>query len=303
MESIPLLPVVEVRNVVKSYGSRVVVNDVSFAVESGEVFGLIGPNGAGKTTSIRVMLDLVRPDSGEVRVLGESWSEAAKNSVGYLPEERGLYLNLRVVECLTYLATLKGMERRLAAERAEELLGRIDMLPHRNKRVKELSRGVGQLVQFLVTIIHDPRLVVLDEPFANLDPVNTELIREMVLEMRNQGKAVILSTHRMNEVEELCDRILMINDGRTVLHGDLAEIKERYRNNSVLVEYEGELGEVTGVVRRQDHDGHVELFLEAETAPQQVLEQLVGQGIVVNRFEVVTPPLHDIFLQVVDEGL
>ena len=296
------MPVVEVRNVVKSYGSRVVVNDVSFAVESGEVFGLIGPNGAGKTTTIRVMLDLVRADSGEVRVLGESWSEAAKNSVGYLPEERGLYLNLRVVECLTYLATLKGMERRLAAERAEELLGRIDMLPHRNKRVKELSRGMGQLVQFLVTIIHDPRLVVLDEPFANLDPVNTELIREMVLEMRNQGKAVILSTHRMNEVEELCDRILMIDEGRTVLHGDLAEIKERYRSNSVIVEYQGGLGEVRGVVRREEGDGRVELFLDAETEPQQVLEQLVGQGIVVNRFEVVTPPLHDIFLQVVEEG-
>lgn len=296
------MPIVEVNNVVKSYGDRAVVDDVSFDVNSGEVFGLIGPNGAGKTTTIRMMMDLVKPDSGKVTILGEALSEAAKNFIGYLPEERGLYLNLTVMESLVYLATLKGMAKRLAAERAEGLLRRIDMLPHRDKKIKELSRGMGQFIQFLVTIIHDPRLIVLDEPFANLDPVNTELIREMVLELRGQGRAIILSTHRMNEVEELCDRILMIDEGRTVLYGDLAEIKERYRNNSIVMEYEGELGEVTGVVRRQDHDGHVELFLEAETAPQQVLAQLVGQGIMIKRFEVATPPLHDIFLQVVDEG-
>ncbi len=294
--------VVEVNNVVKSYGERAVVDDVSFDVNSGEVFGLIGPNGAGKTTTIRMMLDLVKPDSGKVTILGEALSEAVKNSIGYLPEERGLYLNLTVMESLVYLATLKGMGKRIAAQKAEELLQRIDMLPHRNKKIKELSRGMGQFIQFLVTIIHEPRLIVLDEPFANLDPVNTELIRDMVLEMRNQGKAIILSTHRMNEVEELCDRILMIDEGRTVLHGGLEEIKARYRSNSVFVEYEGELGDVVGVVRRQERDGGVELYLGGGAEPQQVLEQLVGQGIVLSRFEVVTPPLHDIFLQVVEEG-
>ncbi len=296
------MSIVEVNHVIKAYRDRTVVNDVSFDVNSSEVFGLIGPNGAGKTTTIRMMMDLVKPDSGKVAILGEVLSEAAKNLVGYLPEERGLYLNMKVVDTLIYLATLKGMDKQSAAQKAEELLQRIDMLPHRNKKIKELSRGMGQFIQFLVTIIHGPRLVVLDEPFANLDPVNTQLIKDMVLEMRNQGKAIILSTHRMNEVEELCDRILMMDDGRTVLHGNLAEIKERYRNNSVVVEYEWELGEVTGVVRRQDHDGYVELFLETGTAPQQVLAQLVSQGIVVNRFEVATPPLHDIFLQVVEEG-
>jgi ABC-2 type transport system ATP-binding protein len=296
------LPIVEVSNVIKAYRGRTVVNDVSFDVNSGEVFGLIGPNGAGKTTTIRMMMDLVKPDSGKVTILGEALSEAAKNLIGYLPEERGLYLDMKVMESLVYLATLKGMDRRSAAQKAEELLQRIDMLPHRNKKIKELSRGMGQFVQFLVTIIHGPRLVVLDEPFANLDPVNTQLIKDMVLEMRNQGKALILSTHRMNEVEELCDRILMIDDGRTVLHGDLAEIKERYRNNSVVVEYEGRLDRITGVVRQQEHNGFAELFLAADTTPQQVLAQLVSQGIVVKRFEVATPPLHDIFLQVVEAG-
>jgi ABC-2 type transport system ATP-binding protein len=296
------LPIVEVSNVIKAYRGRTVVNDVSFDVNSGEVFGLIGPNGAGKTTTIRMMMDLVKPDSGKVTILGEALSEAAKNLIGYLPEERGLYLDMKVMESLVYLATLKGMDRRSAAQKAEELLRRIDMLPHRNKKIKELSRGMGQFVQFLVTIIHGPRLVVLDEPFANLDPVNTQLIKDMVLEMRNQGKALILSTHRMNEVEELCDRILMIDNGRTVLHGDLAEIKERYRNNSIVVDYEGRLDRITGVVRQQEHNGFTELFLAAETTPQQVLAQLVSQGIVVNRFEVATPPLHDIFLQVVEAG-
>ncbi len=295
------MSIVEVNNVVKSYGDRAVVDDVSFDVNSGEVFGLIGPNGAGKTTTIRMMLDLVKPDSGKVTILGEALSEVAKNLIGYLPEERGLYLNLTVIDTLIYLATLKGMDRQSAAQKAEELLQRIDMLSHRNKKIKELSRGMGQFIQFLVTIVHGPRLVVLDEPFANLDPVNTELIREMVLEMRNQGKAIILSTHRMNEVEELCDRILMIDDGRTVLHGNLAEIKERYRNNSVVVEYEGRLNEVTGVVRQQEHNGFAELLLAAETTPQQVLAQLVSQGIVIKHFEVTTPPLHDIFLQVIEE--
>jgi ABC-2 type transport system ATP-binding protein len=247
-------------------------------------------------------MDLTKPDSGEVKVLGERSGEAAKDSIGYLPEERGLYLNLTVVESLVYLATLKGMERRLAAERAEELLRRVDLLPHKHKKIKELSRGMGQFVQFLVTIIHEPRVVILDEPFANLDPVNTERIKDMVLELRNQGTAIVLSTHRMNDIEELCDRIVMIDEGRTVLYGGLAEIKARYRNNSVILEYQGEMGEVSGITRRQDHDGHTELFLDGGTTPQQVLVQLLEQGLIINRFEVATPPLHDIFLQVVAEN-
>jgi ABC-2 type transport system ATP-binding protein len=194
------------------------------------------------------------------------------------------------------------MERRLAAERAEELLRRVDLLPHKHKKIKELSRGMGQFVQFLVTIIHEPRVVILDEPFANLDPVNTERIKDMVLELRNQGTAIVLSTHRMNDIEELCDRIVMIDEGRTVLYGGLAEIKARYRNNSVILEYQGEMGEVSGITRRQDHDGHTELFLDGGTTPQQVLVQLLEQGLIINRFEVATPPLHDIFLQVVAEN-
>ena len=295
------MSVVEVNHVVKSYADKAVVNDVSFSVNQGEIFGLIGPNGAGKTTTIRMIMDIVKPDSGEVRILGERLGETTKNKVGYLPEERGLYRKLTAIDSIVYLASLKGMDKRLARRKAEELLQNVDMLPHKEKRIDELSRGMGQIIQFLVTIIHDPQLVILDEPFAGLDPVNTESLKTMILELKNQGKAIILSTHRMNEVEELSDRILMINNGRTVLYGELAEIKSRYRDNSVLLEFEGELGDVEGVAEKRSHKEYVELVLDRKTTPQQLLERLISQGVVVNRFEVSTPPLHEIFLKVVGE--
>jgi ABC-2 type transport system ATP-binding protein len=295
------MPAVELNNICKSYNDNLVVNNVSFTVAQGEIFGLIGPNGAGKTTIIRIMMDITKPDSGGTSILGENLSEAIKNKVGYLPEERGLYRKIRILDTLVYLASLKGLGVRAARSRAEELLKRVDMLPHKEKKVEELSRGMGQIIQFLVTIIHDPQLLILDEPFAGLDPVNTQLLKEIILELKSQGKAIILSTHMMNEVEALCDRILMINKGRTVLYGELAGIKSRYRNNSVFLEFDGVLGELEGVVGKNDHGDYVELFLDGETSPQKILEQLLSQGVRVNRFEVSTPSLNEIFLQVVEK--
>jgi len=296
------MPAVELNNICKSYNDNLVVNDVSFTVAQGEIFGLIGPNGAGKTTTIRMMMDITKPDSGEISILGESLNEASKNRVGYLPEERGLYKKITVLQSLIYLASLKGIGACQARSRAEQLLKRVDMLPHKEKKIEELSRGMGQIIQFLVTIIHDPRLLILDEPFAGLDPVNTKLLKEIILELKSQGKAIILSTHMMNEVEALCDRILMINEGRTVLYGELAEIKSRYRNNSVFLEFDGVLGEIEGVMGKKDNGEYVELFLDGETPPQKILEQLLSRGVSVNRFEVSTPSLNEIFLQVVEKG-
>lgn len=247
-------------------------------------------------------MDIIKPDSGDVTILGEKLSEASKNKLGYLPEERGLYKKLTTIDSIIYLASLKGMDRRSAEERADKLLDRTGMLPHAGKKIEELSQGMGQIIQFIVTIIHDPELVILDEPFAGLDPVNTELVKRMFVDLRNQGKAVILSTHRMNEVEELCDRILMIDNGRTVLYGNLAEIKSRYRNRSVILDFEGELGEVPGVTDKRTHKGYVELVLDGNTTPQQILERLVSTGIVINRFEVATPSLNEIFLKVVGKN-
>jgi ABC-2 type transport system ATP-binding protein len=241
------MPAVEVNHIVKSYDDKVVVDDLSFTVDQNEIFGLIGPNGAGKTTTLRMMMDIIKPDSGEITVLGEKLSEASKNRLGYLPEERGLYKKLSVIDSIIYLASLKGMDRRSAEEKADKLLSQTGMLPHKRKKIDELSKGMGHIIQFIVTIIHDPELVVLDETFSGLDPVNTELLKSLIIELRNQGKAVILSTHQMNQVEELCDRILMINHGRAVLYGSLREIKSRFRSNSVILEFEGEPGQLPGV--------------------------------------------------------
>jgi ABC-2 type transport system ATP-binding protein len=296
------MPAVEVSHITKSYADKVAVDDLSFSVNQGEIFGLIGPNGAGKTTTIRMMMDIIRPDSGSVTIFGEKLSEATKNRLGYLPEERGLYKKMRVLDAIVYLASLKGMERNDAFEKAGRLLDRLGMSPNRNKKIEELSRGMGQVIQFIVTIVHDPHLVVLDEPFGGLDPVNTELLKDQVLELGSQGKAVILSTHQMNQVEELCDRILMINRGKSVLYGDLAEIKSKYQDNAVMLDYEGELGEIPGVTTRETRKNHVELVLDDKTTPHQVLKTLVGRGVDVKRFEIAAPPLNEIFIKVVGES-
>lgn len=292
---------VEISGVSKAFNGKKVVDNISFSLCPGEILGLIGPNGAGKTTTIRMMMDIIKPDSGEINILGEILSENTKNRIGYLPEERGLYKKLTVLQSLTYLASLKGIDRPAVRNRIRSLLQRVDMLPHAEKKIEELSRGMGQIIQFLTAIIHDPSLVILDEPFANLDPVNTELLKEIILEMRNEDKAIILSTHRMNEVEELCDRILMIDNGRNVLYGELAEIKTRFRNNSVIVESNGELGEIKGIRGTRDYGKYVELFLDGKTTPRNILEQIIAKGIEINRFEVSTPSLNEIFIQVAKE--
>jgi len=296
------MPAVEVSHVTKSYADKAAVDDLSFTVNQSEIFGLIGPNGAGKTTTIRMMMDIIKPDSGEVTIFGEKLTGATKDKLGYLPEERGLYKKLRVFDAIVYFAALKGMDRDTAAVKAQALLERTDMQSNRTKKIEELSKGMSQIIQFIVTIVHDPQLVILDEPWMGLDPVNTELLKNIIFDLRDQGKAVVLSTHQMNQVEALCDRILMVNKGRAVLYGDLKEIKSRYRNNAVLVDFKGELGEVTGVIEQRPHRDYVELVLDGKTSPQQILETLISRGIIINRFEIATPPLNEIFLEVVGKG-
>jgi len=291
------MPSVEVSHIVKSFADKAAVDDLSFSVAQGEIFGLIGPNGAGKTTTIRMMMDIIKPDSGEISVFGEKLSEASKNRLGYLPEERGLYKKLRVMESIIYLASLKGMNSRVAQEKADVLLGQTGMLPNKWKKIDELSKGMGQIIQFIITIIHDPELVILDEAFSGLDPVNTEMLKGLVLELRDQGKAVILSTHQMNQVEELCDRILMVDNGRAVLYGNLREIKSKYRTHSVLVDVEGELGDMPGIAGRQAQKDYIELTLDENTTPQQVLKRLVERGLTIRKFEIAVPSLNEIFIE------
>jgi ABC-2 type transport system ATP-binding protein len=294
--------VVEVAGINKSFKGVKVVDNVSFTIGEGEIFGMVGPNGAGKTTTIRMLMDIIKPDSGEIKILGEQINENTKNRIGYLPEERGLYKKLTVSESLIYLAALKGIKGHLARERAEELLKRVNMLPHKDKKTEELSHGMGQLIQFVATILHNPELVVFDEPFAALDPVNTQLLKELILELRSQGKSVILSTHMMNQVEELSDRILMINKGQAVLYGSLAEIKSRYRNNSVFLECDRLPDKLPGVVGSKAHGKYMEVFLDGRVSPQEMLSALINKGVKVDRFEVSTPSLNEIFIQVAKEG-
>jgi ABC-2 type transport system ATP-binding protein len=290
---------IEVNHIFKTYGSRPAVKDVSFDVNQGEIFGLIGPNGAGKTTTIRMMMDIIKPDSGDIKIMGEKLNDNSKNKIGYLPEERGLYKKMSVMDTIIYFASLKGVDSQLARQRGEELLKRADLLPHQNKRIEELSRGMSQIIQVIITVIHEPDLIILDEPFSGLDPVNTQLLKDLIRDLRNKGKTIIMSTHLMNDIEELCDRLLMINKGRAVLYGSLAEVKANYRNNAVLVETTGSLGTIEGVIEQRPHNGAVELKLDAKTTPQMVLERLVQKGIVVNRFELSTPSLTEIFIKVV----
>jgi len=292
-------PTVAVNNVVKIYAQRRVVDDVSFVVAPGQIFGLIGPNGAGKTTTIRMMMDIIKPDSGQVFILGQRLNEDTKNSIGYLPEERGLYRKLSVSQSITYLASLKGMLPAQSLPRATELLKRVGMLVHRDKKIEELSRGMGQLIQFLATIIHNPQLLILDEPFAGLDPVNTEILKEIIAEQKQQGKAVILSTHQMNQVEELCDQVLMIDKGRRVLYGHLDEVRMDYRNNSVFVDFSGQLDRLKGVTKSQEKEKYSELFLDDKITPKEILKQLMDREGEVRHFELSTPSLHEIFLKVV----
>ncbi len=291
--------IAESRGISKRFGDRDVVQDVSFSVNEGEVLGVVGPNGAGKTTTMRMLLDIIHPDQGDVLLFGEQFNHLHRAMLGYLPEERGLYRDLRVEETLEYLGALKGMRRSEARSRSGELLERLGMTQHRDKKVQELSKGMGQLIQLAATFLHRPRLLVLDEPFSGLDPVNLRLVKEVLVEQQKEGVAIMLSTHQMNEVEELCSRVLMINAGRVVLYGDLAEIREGFGGRSIIVEGASLPAGLPGVERVNDHGHYRELVMSKGTESMTVFQALAEAGVDVKRFEVAGLPLEDIFIQVV----
>jgi ABC-2 type transport system ATP-binding protein len=293
---------IRVENLVKHYARVKAVDGVSFTVDRGEIFGLLGPNGAGKTTIIRTMMDIIKPDSGTIELMGQPVTEASKALIGYLPEERGLYKNYGLLECLTYLGALKGMPRSQARERAEGLLVRTGLEEFARRKTKELSKGMTQKAQFLAAIVHDPDLLIMDEPFQGLDPVNTELLKTIVLEEQARGKTIILSTHNMDQVEEMCDRILLIDHGKAVLYGPLDEIKAQYAEHAVILECEALPEGLAGVERIEQHNHSYELVLDQETLPQAILQQLVAAEVNVHRFEVATPPLEEIFISVVEKA-
>lgn len=290
----------EVHNLVKRYNGFTAVDALSFEVYEGEIFGLLGPNGAGKTTAIRTTMDIFKPDKGTVQLLGQP-PGTARERIGYLPEERGLYRDLKVLEVLVYLAALKGVPRSEARLRALAWLERVELANWADRKVKDLSRGMQQKLQFVASLVHDPELLILDEPFMGLDPVNVELVKGLIREAQEEGKTVVLSTHQMNVVEALCDRILLINHGRAVLYGPLDEIKRRHAPHTVRLRTPVAFDVLPGVTRVEQRDDTFTLTLEGIT-PQELLRTLVEREIPVEAFEVATAPLEEIFIAVVREG-
>ena len=294
------MPTVKVSHISKSFGTVKAVDDVSFQVYPGEIFGLLGPNGAGKTTTIRMILDIFEPDGGEVAVLGGLFDEEKKNRIGYLPEERGLYKDLKLEPALIYLATLKGLDEATARQRLTDWLRRFDLYEHRGKKIQELSRGMQQKAQIIVTLLHEPDLIIVDEPFSGLDPVNTRLVKEIIEEQRQAGKTVIMSTHQMYQVEALCNRIVLINEGRTVLYGEVEQIKRDFAGNAVVVEGQGDFTNIPGVLETRQQNGEWHMALQPGTNPQDVFRSLAARdGIKIERFEIAEPSLDDIFITVV----
>ncbi|RMG45397.1 MAG: ATP-binding cassette domain-containing protein [Acidobacteria bacterium] len=293
-------PVISFRDVSKSYGGTPAVADVSFDVFGGEVLGLLGPNGAGKTTLIRILMDIIRADRGTVLYRGEPMRRKYLDRFGYLPEERGLYVKQKVLDVLTYFAALKGLSRREAIGRSHRWLERIGLPEVAGWKVERLSKGMSQKVQIVSALLADPEVAILDEPFSGLDPVNVRLVKDLIRERKDSGATTILSTHQMNMVEELCDRVAMIHRGRLVLYGEVGDIRRRHSPPEVRIALEGELPPLDGVaeVRPEgDHTWRIRLRDTGDGA--RILQQLVATGAEVYRYERVLAPMEDIFIALV----
>lgn len=295
-------PVIEAQGLWKRFGGRQVVSDFSLALGPGEILGLLGPNGSGKTTSIRMLLGILRPDQGHVRFGTSEPAATDASRIGYLPEERGLYQSQQVAPTLHYLGSLRGMSAEEARVKTAVVLERLGMAEHATKRVRELSRGMGQLVQLAAALLHGPELIVLDEPFAGLDPVNVRLMKDVVAERRSEGAAIMFSTHRMPDVEELCDRIIMIDHGDRVLEGCVDEVRERYATGALFIDG-SHPPEGLESIRTIEPLGDGYLIQPADGAePERVLAELLAAGVRVRRFEIALPSLEEVFIRVAGGG-
>ncbi len=292
---------VELDRVRKSYDGFVAVDDLSFSLSSRQVFGLLGPNGAGKTSTIRMMIGITLPDSGAVRMFGEPFKRAHLHKVGYLPEERGLYRRTTVRQNLCLLGQLSGLTLHDAEQRARNWAERLGIGEWVDKQVEEMSKGMQQKVQFIAALLHDPEIIIMDEPFAGLDPVSANLLKDVLLELKGQGRTILFSTHRMDQVEKLCDAICLIDRGRAILQGQLREIKAGYGRRFVQIEYEGDgrfLAECPLVESFNDYGNYVELKLRPGADAQELLRAVMARARI-GRFEVMEPSLEGIFIDLV----
>ncbi|HLY91740.1 MAG TPA: ATP-binding cassette domain-containing protein [Candidatus Angelobacter sp.] len=298
------MPTIELNQVRKCYDQFVAVNDISFTIEQGAVFGLLGPNGAGKTSTIRMMIGITAPDSGTIQLFGKPFDRKSLQRVGYLPEERGLYKKMKVLDQLIFLGELHGMAAAAARQQAVAWCRRLEIDAWMQKKVEELSKGMQQKIQFIAALLHDPDFIIMDEPFFGLDPVNATLLKDVLLDLKKKGKTILFSTHRMDQVEKLCDSICLINKGTAVLEGDLKAIKARYGKNNVQIEYEGNgdfLEKNPLVSAYNNYGNYVEVRLAPGADAQQLL-RMVADRSRVNKFELMEPSLEEIFINTVGKA-
>ena len=295
--------VIDVNNVSKHFGKATAVNQVSFEVEKGQIFGLLGPNGAGKTTTIRMINHIINPDIGSISILGEPVSPISQEQIGYLPEERGLYKKMKVFDQLMYLAQLKGLSYADAKKAIDFWLDRFEASTWKKKEISELSKGMSQKIQFIATVAHDPEIYIFDEPFSGLDPINSEMLKQVILEEKERGKTILFSTHRMEQVEQMCDDICLFNQGKAVLEGNLQSIKQSFGNNTVFLDFIGDsafLNELENVRINNRSTNFAEIRLLENSTPQAILE-IAMNYVEIQRFEVVQPSLQDIFISTVND--
>ncbi len=294
------MPVVELAGVTKAYDGKVAVHQLSLSIEAGQMFGLLGPNGAGKTSSIRMMMGITMPDAGRVTLFDRPFDRKSLERVGYLPEERGLYKKMKVMDQLVFFGELHGLDAKEARKRATGWSRRLEIADALAKKTEELSKGMQQKIQFIASLLHDPSLIVMDEPFSGLDPVNATLLERTLLELKEQGKAIVFSTHRMDQVEKLCDSICLINKGEAVLSGTMREIKSRYERNRVIVEFEGDASFLKSaeIAEAKNFSGHAEIRLQPHGDAQTLLHEAAAMA-TIYRFELVEPSLEEIFIQTV----
>ena len=294
------MPVVELAGVTKAYESKIAVNNLSLSIDAGQMFGLLGPNGAGKTSSIRMMMGITIPDSGSIRLFDKPFERQSLDNVGYLPEERGLYKKMKVLDQLVFFGQLHGIPVEEAKKRSTKWAERMEIADVLGKKTEELSKGMQQKIQFIATLLHDPGLIVMDEPFSGLDPVNAVLVEKTLLELKSQGKAILFSTHRMDQVEKLCDSICLVNNGRAVLAGTMRQIKSTYERNRVIIEFEGSSAFLNSpeIAEAKNFSGHSEIRLKEGGDAQKLLHEAAAVA-AIYRFEVVEPSLEEIFIQTV----
>jgi ABC-2 type transport system ATP-binding protein len=293
------MSIVQLEKIRKVYDTKVAVEGLSLSIEPGTMFGLLGPNGSGKTSSIRMMIGMTVPDSGSVSLFGKPFDRAALHRVGYLPEERGLYKKMKVIEQLVFLGQLHGLSESEARKRSLVWCERMQITEAIDKKTEELSKGMQQKIQFIAALLHEPALIIMDEPFSGLDPVNATLLMDTLVALRGEGKAILFSTHRMDQVEKLCDAIALISRGQLLLSGSMREIKSQYPRNRLQVVFSGDDSFLrhAGVVESKNYSGIAEIKLQDEAAAQVVLAEALARGTVIQRFEVMEPTLEEIFIE------